>query len=909
MTDPKNVILRIRPAKEGEKEKPRGPLYAESAIAALHALAPADAPVQFEVGMGTDGRIAFFVRGTSVAAELAQSQLYAQYPEIDIDYETGRDPFAVTEDEEVVSVDLLLKEPEIFPIKRHPQFDDLLSRVNVNPIAGITSTLARYDLPGMRGHVQVIARPLTGTYRKRALRFLPLLQKGMSTMSGKYANLFARVQLARGWRRWALLPVAVFMGGFRAWPGFSKFWAGGVSMAGEKPTGADDRERATVRSHDREDSVAAAQDKVNRLLFLCNVRVSVIAHKGHQAQALQKLQEIVGSFRQFALPLTNALAPGKPQFVSTVPRGFAERPYVLSVEELATLWHLPTSLVQTPNIDWVLSKKLEPPINLPLPPAVPSDDPSKHLTVLGESVFRGARTKFGIKTDDRRRHIYVIGKTGMGKSTLLENMLFSDIQAGRGIGLIDPHGDLVEAVLRFVPKERSNDVILFDPADKDFPISFNILECKEADQRPLVASGIMSVFTKLWPDVWSGRMEHILRNTLLALLETEGSSMLGIMRLFSDDAYRAKVVSRLSDPLVRSFWEDEFATWSEKYRTEAIASIQNKVGQLLSTPLIRNIVGQVSSTVDIRHAMDTGKIILVNLSKGKLGEDTSAFLGSMLVTKFQLEAMSRADISEKDRRDFFLYVDEFQNFATESFATILSEARKYRLSLTMANQYVAQLLIGDKSTKLQDAVFGNVGTIVSFQIGADDAEPMSKQFEEMVVEKDILSLPKYHAYMRLMIDGIPSKPFSVSTLPPPVLPHDTKRIEIIRRLSRERYSEKRSVVEEKIKRWAESAKEGKVTAKSVEKAKEKEEEEKKKAREKKMSLEEYRSWRDKEMWTNDFNALRKRSMLGEALSDAEEGKMQELEKKLVALGGVPPVSKTLLAEVEKKKKAGEAVQT
>lgn len=680
-------------------------------------------------------------------------------------------------------------------------------------------------------------------------------------------------------------------------------------MAGEKPTGADDRERATVRSHDREDSVAAAQDKVNRLLFLCNVRVSVIAHKGHQAQALQKLQEIVGSFRQFALPLTNALAPGKPRFVAEVPVGFAERPYVLSVEELATLWHLPTSLVQTPNIDWVLSKKLEPPINLPLPPAVPSGDPSKHLTVLGESVFRGARAKFGIKTDDRRRHIYVIGKTGMGKSTLLENMLFSDIQAGRGIGLIDPHGDLVEAVLRFVPKERSNDVILFDPADKDFPISFNILECKEADQRPLVASGIMSVFTKLWPDVWSGRMEHILRNTLLALLETEGSSMLGIMRLFSDDAYRAKVVSRLSDPLVRSFWEDEFATWSEKYRTEAIASIQNKVGQLLSTPLIRNIVGQVSSTVDIRHAMDTGKIILVNLSKGKLGEDTSAFLGSMLVTKFQLEAMSRADISEKDRRDFFLYVDEFQNFATESFATILSEARKYRLSLTMANQYVAQLLIGDKSTKLQDAVFGNVGTIVSFQIGADDAEPMSKQFEEMVVEKDILSLPKYHAYMRLMIDGIPSKPFSVSTLPPPVLPHDTKRIEIIRRLSRERYSEKRSVVEEKIKRWAESAKEGKVTAKSVEKAKEKEEEEKKKAREKKMSLEEYRSWRDKEMWTNDFNALRKRSMLGEALSDAEEGKMQELEKKLVALGGVPPVSKTLLAEVEKKKKAGEAVQT
>jgi hypothetical protein len=589
--------------------------------------------------------------------------------------------------------------------------------------------------------------------------------------------------------------------------------------------------------------------------------------------------------------------------------GFVIHPYVLSVEEIATLWHLPTAIVQTPNIDWVLSKKLEPPINLPVPPkdGKPEKDQSKHLTLLGEAVFRGSRTKFGIKTDDRRRHIYIIGKTGMGKSTLLENMLFSDIHAGRGIALVDPHGDLIEAVLKFIPKERSNDVILFDPADKDFPISFNILECRDRDQRPLVASGIMSVFTKLWPDVWSGRMEHILRNTLLALLETEGSSMLGIMRMFADDTYRGKVVSRLSDPLVRSFWEDEYASWSEKYRTEAIAAIQNKVGQLLSTPLIRNIIGQVTSSVDIRHAMDTGKIILVNLSKGKLGEDTSGFLGSMLVTKFQLEAMSRADIPEKDRRDFFLYVDEFQNFATESFATILSEARKYRLGLTMANQYVAQLLIGDKSTKLQDAVFGNVGTMVSFQVGSDDAEELSKQFEEMVVEKDILSLPKYHAYMRLMIDGIPSKPFSVSTLPPPEFEQDDNRVDIIRKLSRERYSEKREVVEEKIKRWAESAKEGRVTVKSAEKVKEKEEEEKKKAREKKMTLEEYRKWRDKEMWTNDFNALRKKSLLGEALSEQDMGKMKDLEKKLMASGGVPPPSKTLLAEVEKQKKvAGEA---
>jgi hypothetical protein len=707
------------------------------------------------------------------------------------------------------------------------------------------------------------------------------------------------------------VPVSIAMGGFRAWPGFNKFMAGSASMLSDEPASSDpdEHEHVTARNHDREDSIAAAQDKVNRLLFICNVRLSVIVPKGHRLEGMQKLQELAGSFRQFSLPHTNAFRLLRPVTTEKIPMGFVIHPYVLSVEEIATLWHLPTAIVQTPNIDWVLSKKLEPPINLPVPPkdGKPEKDQSKHLTLLGEAVFRGSRTKFGIKTDDRRRHIYIIGKTGMGKSTLLENMLFSDIHAGRGIALVDPHGDLIEAVLKFIPKERSNDVILFDPADKDFPISFNILECRDRDQRPLVASGIMSVFTKLWPDVWSGRMEHILRNTLLALLETEGSSMLGIMRMFADDTYRGKVVSRLSDPLVRSFWEDEYASWSEKYRTEAIAAIQNKVGQLLSTPLIRNIIGQVTSSVDIRHAMDTGKIILVNLSKGKLGEDTSGFLGSMLVTKFQLEAMSRADIPEKDRRDFFLYVDEFQNFATESFATILSEARKYRLGLTMANQYVAQLLIGDKSTKLQDAVFGNVGTMVSFQVGSDDAEELSKQFEEMVVEKDILSLPKYHAYMRLMIDGIPSKPFSVSTLPPPEFEQDDNRVDIIRKLSRERYSEKREVVEEKIKRWAESAKEGRVTVKSAEKVKEKEEEEKKKAREKKMTLEEYRKWRDKEMWTNDFNALRKKSLLGEALSEQDMGKMKDLEKKLMASGGVPPPSKTLLAEVEKQKKvAGEA---
>ncbi|HLD63769.1 MAG TPA: DUF87 domain-containing protein, partial [Candidatus Peribacteraceae bacterium] len=526
------------------------------------------------------------------------------------------------------------------------------------------------------------------------------------------------------------------------------------------------------------------------------------------------------------------------------------------------------------------------------------------VTVLGEAVFRGERRRFGVRPDDRRRHIYIIGKTGMGKSTLLENMIASDIQAGRGVGVIDPHGDLIEAALRNIPKERSNDVVLFDPADRDWPIAFNILDCPDPDQRVLTASGLMSVFFKLWPDAWSGRMEYILRNTLLALLDHENSSMLGIMRMYADNAYRRSVVETVKDPTVRSFWQDEYEGWSEKYRTEAIAALQNKIGQLLSTPVIRNIVGQVKTKLSVRHAMDTGKIVLVNLSKGRLGEDTSAFLGSMLVTKFQIDAMSRADIPESERRDFFLYVDEFQNFATASFAAILSEARKYRLALTMANQYVGQLIIGEKSTQLRDAVFGNVGSLLSFQIGSEDAELLSQQFEEAVSPNDILSLPKYHAYARLLVNGTASKPFSVSTLPPPEGKQDEVRIETFRRLSRERYTEKRATVEEKITRWAAAASEAKKGAVKAEKAKEKEEEEKVKAKKKGMTLEAYRQWRDREMSLNDFNALRKRKMIGEGLSAEEVGKMEGLEKQLLATGGVPEPSKTLLMEIEKKQKSG-----
>ena len=893
MQDENQVLLRIRPALprvEEEVTVNRGPLTMETALSALHSLKGRIGELILELGFA-DGKIGLFARAHRKAAPLVESQMYAQYPDAEIEllYE---DPFTIAEGEAAFSVDLTLTDPEVFPIKRHPQFFDLVSRQVVDTLAGITSSLVRYSKPGMRGHVQIIFRPVAGArFRRRALRFLPLITRGLPKHWPAYAKLFTRVHLARGWfRRFLFLPLDLMMGGFRAWfmPAVSQ-----VSLlTGEQAeeSGQEGFQRVSARSHEREDAVAAAVDKVNRLLFVVNVRVSVISKEADRMEAEAKVEEIAGSFRQFSLPQCNGFRAGALRSSDRIVRGFRNTQYILSAEELATLWHIPSILVKTPHLDWVLSRKLEPPVDLP----IVDEREGGELSVLGAALFRGERRRFGIHTDDRRRHIYIIGKTGMGKSTLLLNMIASDITMGRGVGLIDPHGDLVDATLELIPKNRSNEVILVEPSDREYPISFNMLACEDRSQQPLVASGIMSVFKKIWPDVWSGRMEYILRNAVLALLEAGGNSLLGILRMFSDDAFRKKVLEHTEDGIVKSFWEVEYLSWSEKYRTEAIAAIQNKIGQLLSVPLIRNIVGQVQSTLDLRHAMDTGKIVLVNLSKGKLGEDTSAFLGSMLVTKFQLDAMSRADVPENARHDFYLYVDEFQNFATESFASILSEARKYRLNLTMANQYVAQLLIGERSTALRDAVFGNVGSLVCFQVGSEDAEPLSLQFEEMVQAKDILSLPKYHAYMRLMIGGVPSKPFSLVTLPPPEVQQEKNRTELVRRLSRERYAQTREVVEGKIARWLATARQAQETAKSVEKVKEKEEEERRRAKERGMSLEDYRKWRDREMWMNEFNALRKKQYLGETLTAEQKMRLAELQKKLEESGGVPPPSKTML---------------
>lgn len=423
------------------------------------------------------------------------------------------------------------------------------------------------------------------------------------------------------------------------------------------------------------------------------------------------------------------------------------------------------------------------------------------INFFAKTNFRNQERSFGIKKDDRRRHMYVIGKTGMGKSNMLENMAIQDIRAGYGVCYVDPHGEGAEKMLRAVPPDRINDVVYFNPADKDFPIAFNILESVDEDKKNLVASGMMGVFKKIWPDVWSPRMEYILNNTILALLDYPGSTMLGVNRMMSDKDYRKRVYPKIKDPVVKSFWLNEFDKWEDKFRKEAVAAIQNKVGQFLSSFVIRHIVGQPKSTIDMRDIMDNQKILIVNLSKGRIGEDAMRLLGGMIVTKIQLAAMGRVEIPEEERKDFYLYVDEFQNFATESFANILSEARKYRLALILAHQYINQLIFDGNST-VRDAIFGNVGTIVSFRVGAEDAEALEKEFEPVFMMNDIVNLSKYQMYLKLMIDGIAGDAFSATALPPVNLSDTQDNMEKVVKVSRERYGKSRAEVEEKIARWS-----------------------------------------------------------------------------------------------------------
>ncbi|MBT3293068.1 type IV secretion system DNA-binding domain-containing protein [Candidatus Peregrinibacteria bacterium] len=535
-----------------------------------------------------------------------------------------------------------------------------------------------------------------------------------------------------------------------------------------------------------------AKDKEKTKPFKVSIRCCYIAKDSEIAK--RKLRSVVNSFYQFNDSDINSFESSRystsDKFIDNYKNRKHAKTFILSAKECATIYHLPNADF-TPHIVHVLARKSDPPRDLPR-------KGEKEVSAFGVTNYHNNFVPFGIKREDRRRHLYCVGKSGSGKSKLLELLINTDIKDGHGVAVLDPHGDLVDAILKLIPEERKDDVVLLDPGDIDFPIAFNPLQQVDEAYKMQLTIGFLDIFKKLFGDNWTYRLEHVLRYTTLALLDSPNTTVLSILKMLTDKNYRQKIVSRINDNVVKSFWVSEFAAWSEKYDAEAITPLLNKVGQLVATNMVRNVIGQPETKFDIREIMDNKKILLMKVSKGLLGEENSALVGSMIITKMYQAAMSRADTAEADRPDFYFYVDEFQNFATDTFYEILSEARKYHLNLTIAHQYMGQL-----SDKIRQTVFGNVGSMISFRVGAEDAKILSEEYSPIFNERDIINLGVREFYTKMSIDGEIREAFSGRTMDAPVPTNDISKE--IRELSRKKYCEPKANVEVMLKKWDEAA--------------------------------------------------------------------------------------------------------
>ncbi|MDB4614170.1 DUF87 domain-containing protein [bacterium] len=719
----------------------RDPGYTESVLNGLHEANHRGLTVSLEYAM-SGGSVGVFCRFPDDLRNVLMHQFSDAYPTCSLlhidDHMLDSSP-----EETVVRADLRLA-PDPYSIKTFGEFEDLISRTVRDPAAGLLSLVRTGRGGKLKTRIALSIRPARNFRYREARRVLSVLERPLpfKMLDDLYSKHAGSPRPLRRLLMWVLS------------------WFAGKSAGNS----VDDR-------------------KLQQHLFETHIQLIVSGQKGTNVE--EKLSELVGAFGQF----TSNKTKFRVDRISRSRRRRRGRGSLLSAAELATIWHPPMNTVRVDRMHKALFREQEPPLDLP------SNENDQEATLLGRIRYRGRRDLFGIRTDDRRRHLFIVGKTGMGKSTLLSNMVASDIAAGRGVCLIDPHGDLGESVLDLVPKHRTNDVVLFDAGDKQFPVAFNPLVVGKGSDATLTADGVLSSFKKVFgfDEASAPRLLHIFRNSLLALVEMPGATLISVERILHDNAFRKQVLSRVDNPAVRDFWRNQFGKWNDRDRTQYIASLQNKLGAFLSNDTLQGIFGQSQGTIDFRHIMDEGKVLIVNLSKGRVGEDAASLLGALLVSNLQLAAMSRADTDEHERRDFFACVDEFQNFATDSFATILSEARKYRLSLTLANQHLSQL----KDTNVLDAVFGNVGSLASFQVGADDAEFLSQQLACDITAKDLMNLPKYHAYIRLLVDGMPATPFSMSTLEPAVV-KQTKAAHI-RRMSRERYGRPRERVQKEVR--------------------------------------------------------------------------------------------------------------
>ncbi|GEM_PF-285354 len=757
------TVLQIQVPRNNDKT----PLSAEQMFASIHGIYQSMLEFQDHIGfeiVAIEDSIQFYVFTPVRLQDFIEGQIYAQYPTVEIVKVEDYTRSINLAEQHTVATELEMTKPDVYPIKTFVNF-------NVDPLAGITSTLAKLQR-GEQVWIQILARPVDDSWQTKGTTLIESMRRTGVTTNGSIVGgvVGGLATIAVDTVREATSPGSI------------------IPKEGEKK---EKKVEAPKLSGPVEAALKGVEEKITKLGFATKIRILAVANDVYSAQS--KVSGVVGAFKQFNTTNLNGftakqmVADSRELWDQYAARSFEGNGLVLNIEELASVYHLPNITVETPNINWTTAKKGEPPGNLPLIGQVPAND----LTLVGKTNFRNVEKEFGIKLGDRRRHIYVIGKSGTGKSTLLENMIIDDIREGRGVIVVDPHGELVEHVMASVPRERIDDVVLFDPSDRSHPVGFNLLETVDEDLKGIVASGFVGIFKKIFGNSWGPRLEHILRNSVLALLDYPGSTMLGIVKMLNDKKYRQMVVAEVKDPVIKDFWETEFAGWDQKFASEAASPILNKVGQFIATSTIRNIVGQPKSTFDVRKIMDEGKILLINLSRGKIGEDNSALLGAMMITKIQLAAMSRADIPESERTDSYLYVDEFQNFATESFATILSEARKYHLDLVMANQYIAQM-----QDEVREAVFGNVGTIIAFRVGAGDAGQLVQEFTPVFIETDLVNQDIHKIYIKLSIDGLTSPAFSANALPP-YKPELTHAEEIVAR-SREKYSRDRLVVEAEI---------------------------------------------------------------------------------------------------------------
>ncbi|MEX1051977.1 MAG: type IV secretion system DNA-binding domain-containing protein [Patescibacteria group bacterium] len=758
-----NSLLSIQVPKNNE----RTPLAAEQMFAALHGIYRSDSTAQPEISFEMVSReraITFYIHTPRKLKEFVLSQVYAQYPTVEIQ-EQDDDYVQVNPELAVAAAELRFKKPRVYPIKTFVNFE-------VDPLSAITGVLSSVG-DDEQIWTQLVIRPIDDAWQEEGEKVIAAVKEPAAKSKGF-------IQIVADEAKQFVVD-------------FIKSAAVGGGEEAKKDEKKKD-EKPKELGGPVQQALKGIEEKITKLGFEATLRIVAVAPEHHNARA--KLEQVVGAYKQFNSLNMNSFVSSEITDNRTAinlyrSREAGESALLLNITELASIYHFPSETVATPTIAWAGSKKGEPPANLPIVGTVPADE----LTVFAQTNYRNQVRKFGIKKADRRLHSYIIGKTGTGKSTLMENMIFDDIREGRGVAVVDPHGELIDHVLNFIPEERVADVVYFNPADRDFPIGFNILENINPEMQSVVASGVVGIFKKIFGESWGPRLEYILRNAILALLDSPNSTLLGVMRILTDNAYRRKVVNEIKDPVIRDFFINEYEKYEPKFRQEAIAPIQNKVGQFLSSSVIRNIVGQPKSAIDIRQIMDEGKILLADLSTGKIGEDNSALLGSMLITKVQLAAMSRTNVDEQQRRDFYLYVDEFQNFATDSFATILSEARKYRLNLVMINQYTSQM-----PETVANAVFGNVGTMIAFRVGAADAEVLKKEFEPVFDVNDLVNLPNRQIYTKMAVDGVTVPAFSASTLPPPEEKSNLK--DAVIDASRTAFATPRTDVEDYIADWS-----------------------------------------------------------------------------------------------------------